>query len=157
MEFMIYLADNLWLVLLIAIAIALIIATPIILLRKKRAKDFKESNTTAIIMTTSKKKIGNDDWAAELKIFSINGEKPTIFTIRVVIFACYLLPGKNTIKVRGNWARGRHKMSFGESEVQEITVDAEPGKNYSLEYRISTKEFIFEEYDNPRLFKDDKN
>jgi hypothetical protein len=102
-------------------------------------------------MMFHKKKIGNNDYADNIRLVKLNGENPQWFFIKPMVPAIYLKPGENKIELYADWARGGGaSIKMSKSEIVLITVSAKAEGSYSLEYYIPEKKFVFEPFNIPQ-------
>lgn len=154
MDVFLYLSEHLGIAAVCAIFLGLIIGLPVVFIRRRRATAYTKINPNAVILTTFKKKIADNDWADNLIIKSVNGKKAIQFLLAPGVPAVYLPCGESRIVVVAKWARKKSRMiKTTATPKKELQVTTEKGKHYSLEYNISSERFVFEEYDNPDLFK----
>jgi hypothetical protein len=115
--------------------------------KKRTANQFLAKNPGSAVMTFHKKKIGNNDYADNIRIVKLNGEDPYWFFVKTAIPAIYLKQGENQIELYADWARGSGvSIKMFQSEVVLITVVAEAEGHYSLEYCIPANTYIFEPF-----------
>ncbi len=120
--------------------------------RKAGAQKFLAQNAGAAIMVFNKQKIGNYDYADNIRITKLNGKKAPWFFIKPAIPALYLKSGDNTIEVFSEWAQGGSTIKMFKSSPVSLSLHVETESTYSLEYYIPENRYIFEKYENPQIF-----
>jgi hypothetical protein len=136
-----------------AIIIGIIVLFINATIKKNRAHQFLAKNADAAIMTFHKKKTGNNDYADNLRILKINGEPAHWFFLKPAIPAVYLKPGENRIELYAEWARGGGvSIKMFKTDVVRMSVTVKKEGHYSLEYHIPEKKYIFEPFENEKLF-----
>jgi hypothetical protein len=136
-----------------AIIIGIIVLFINAAIKKNKANQFLVENIGAVIMTFHKKKIGNNNYADNIRIIKINNESAHWFFLRPAIPAVYLKPGENRIEVYAEWARGGgSSIKMFKTDVVEMVVTVKTERHYSLEYYIPENKYIFEPFENERLF-----
>lgn len=149
-----YLSEHLGIAVVCAIALGLIIGLPVVFIEGRNTSAYTKVNPNVVILTTFKKNVADNDWADNLIIKSVNGNTAIQFLLAPGIPAVYLPCGESKIVVVAKWSRKKGILiKTTATPKKELQVTTEKGKNYSLEYNISSERFVFEEYDNPDLFK----
>jgi hypothetical protein len=136
-----------------AIIIGIIVLFVNAAIKKNEANQFLLENIEAAIMTFHKKKIGNNDYADNIRIIKINDEPAHWFFLKPAIPAVYLESGENRIEVYAEWARGGgSSIKMFKTDVVEMIVTVKMEGHYSLEYYIPENKYIFEPFENEKLF-----
>jgi hypothetical protein len=117
--------------------------------KKRRANKYLLENPGSAIMIFHKKKIGNNDYADNIRIVKLNGENAQWFFVRPMIPALYLKPGENKIELFAEWARGGGSIKMFKSNIISMIVSAKTEGSYSLEYYIPESKYIFEPFTLP--------
>lgn len=120
--------------------------------RKSKADQYLTKYMGAAVMTFYKKNVGNTDYADTIRIAKLNDETAQWFFLKPGIPAIYLKPGENKLEVHSEWARGGRVIKMYKTEIVTLQVYAEQEGCYSLEYYIPDSRYIFEPYNNPKLF-----
>lgn len=123
-------------------------------IKRRKANEYAARNIGAAVMTFHKREVGNRDYADNIRIMTINGEPAHWFFLKPAVPALYLKPGVNRLGLYSEWARGSKSVSMHKSHYVTIEVEAQTEGHYSLEYFIPENRYIFEAYDNPKLFGD---
>jgi hypothetical protein len=115
--------------------------------KRSGANRFLAENPGAALVTLHKKKIGNNDYADNIRVVTLNGQKPRWFFIKPAVPALYIKPGENRIELYADWAKGGGAaVKMYKSEPVLMTLAAETGGRYSLEYYIPEHTYIFEPF-----------
>jgi hypothetical protein len=95
-------------------------------------------------MIFSKLKVGDNDYADNIRIATLNGEPATWFFARPAMPALYLKPGENKLRLHAEWARGAGPAikTYHSDEVT-LTVKADPDGQYVLKYYIPEARYDF--------------
>ena|GEM_PF-2736768 len=121
--------------------------------RRNRAQTFADKNLGAATVTLHKKQTANYDYADNIQVLKINGEKAKWFFIKPAIPAIYFKSGKNTVDLQADWARNENgAIKMYKSDIVTIDLHASADGHYSLEYYIPEDKFIFGKYENDRIF-----
>ncbi|MFV0466886.1 MAG: hypothetical protein ACK5ML_12615 [Lachnospiraceae bacterium] len=121
-------------------------------IRKQKANQFLDQHAGAATMTFFKKKVGDANYADTIRIVMLNGEKAQWFFLRPAIPAIFLKNGENKIELYAEWARGTKISDIKRSGHITLIVQARSEGHYSMEYYIPENRFIFEPYENERIF-----
>ena len=136
-------------VLLIGIVVLIINAA----VRKRSADKFAGKTPGAAIMVLHVRELGNQDYAENIRIQTLNGSPAHWFFLKPGIVALYLTPGENRLQLYADWARQHGKtIKMFQSNQTTISVTAHADGHYALEYCISEDKFIFSPYQNERIF-----
>jgi len=126
------------------VVIGIIVLVLNAIVRRRKAEQFVVENAGAVLMTFNKKRIGDTDYADNLRITKLNGETARWFFVKPMVPALYLKDGKNCLELHAEWARGGGvAVKRYRSDVEELQVEVQAGNSYSLEYNIPEAHFIF--------------
>ena len=118
--------------------------------RNASEKSLAEMTDDSFVVVT-KTHYGDQSYADNVYLERRDDQLVTRVAYVPFIFGYYLPAGDIDLVLSADYGSGRGKVKTVKGIP--LTVQIEKGKNYRLSYHIPTEEFIFEEYDNPRLFK----
>ena len=86
--------------------------------RKRGVMQALEEHPDAALVTFHKKRVGDMDYADNLRIVSVNGERARWFFWRPMCPAMYVEPGENRVELYAEWARRKYALEYCISEAR---------------------------------------
>ena len=148
---------NIYVILIMIIACALLGLTYYVHRKKKKLDEYIESNKNVAVILLINRHKNDEEYAEENIITEIDGLKADVFNYKIGIPAICAPVGNHILIAKSKWkVRGkkREKNLSLEKMTEPISlhVTLEQAKYYSLNYNIKKKEFEFEECDIDNLF-----
>lgn len=123
------------------VAIVIIIGIIVLILnakiRKKNAQKHKVQGSSIIIL--KKQNFANIDFAEQIRVQKINGEKANWFFYKTRP-AIYIIPGQNEVIAYAFWAKSIQKLIS--TKPKKLYLQIEENKVYSLYYMIQTEQYF---------------
>jgi hypothetical protein len=113
--------------------------------KKRKADAQLAQNPAAATMIFRTTNMVLDDASADnISVLKLNGEEAHWFFAKPTVPAVYLTPGSNTLELYAHWARNKGFKQY-KTEPVVLTLTAEPGCRYTLEYHIASQRYLFEQ------------
>ena len=113
-------------------------------IRRRNAERHKPAG--ASILVIQKRNGSNGNFAENVRVSAINGEKSCWFFHKAAA-AVYLGPGENVLEVYAQWARGGRTVTLYRTNPVVLTLTVASDKIYALHYDVRSSCYLLTEGD----------
>lgn len=114
--------------------------------RRSKAERFRQAHPDAALVIFGKQKIGNYDYADNIRIITVNNETVEWFFYKPNVPAMYVQAGHNEVVLYAEWARKKgSRITTYKSDKHTMQIDVRVNQIYTLEYYIPEGKYVLVE------------